>query len=112
MNNFRSKILTKILPFLTARYTILCTRRLQPPRDECSVRVQYSLACYSWPSYTMVCPPVRGLSYEHVDKHGITILYHLNQFRPCTCEIFHAKVRKGGVMKCNLRNGPITCAKK
>ena len=44
-------------------------------------------------SYTMGCPPVRGdnpralasgLSYVHVDKHGITILYHLYQCRPCT----------------------------
>ena len=45
-------------------------------------------------SYTMGCPPVRGdnpralaseLSYVHVqvDKHGITILYHLHQCRPC-----------------------------
>ena len=44
-------------------------------------------------SYTMGCPPVRGdnpralasgLSYVHVDNHGITILYHLHQCRPCT----------------------------
>ena len=37
-------------------------------------------------SYTMDCTPVRGdnpralasgLSYVHVDKHGITILYHM-----------------------------------
>ena len=43
-------------------------------------------------SYTMGCPPVRGdnprasaseLSYAQVDKHGITILCHLHQFRPC-----------------------------
>ena len=41
----------------------------------------------------MGCPPVRGdnpralasgLSYVQVDKHGITILYHLHQCRPCT----------------------------
>ena len=39
-------------------------------------------------SYTMACPPVRGdnpralasgLYYVQVDKHGITILYHLYQ---------------------------------
>ena len=39
-------------------------------------------------SYTMGCPPVRGdnpralasgLSYVQVNKHGITILYHLHQ---------------------------------
>ena len=39
-------------------------------------------------SYTMGCPPVHGdnpralasgLSYVQVDKHGITILYHLHQ---------------------------------
>ena len=39
-------------------------------------------------SYTMGCPPVRGdnpraltsgLSYVQVDKHGITILYHIHQ---------------------------------
>ena len=38
-------------------------------------------------NYTMACPPVRGenpralasrLSYIQVDKHGITILYHLH----------------------------------
>ena len=43
-------------------------------------------------SYTMGCPPVHGdnprasasgLSYVQVDKHGITILYHLHQRRPC-----------------------------
>ena len=44
-------------------------------------------------SYTMGCLPVRGdnpralasgLSCVQVDKHGITILYHLHQCRPCT----------------------------
>ena len=39
------------------------------------------------------CPPVRednpralasGLSYVQVDKHGITIVYHLHQCTPCT----------------------------
>ena len=44
-------------------------------------------------SYTMCCPPVcednpralaSGLSYVQADKHGITILYHLQQCRPCT----------------------------
>ena len=44
-------------------------------------------------SYTMGCPPVRGdnpralasgLSYVQVDKHGIIILYHPHQCRPCT----------------------------
>ena len=47
-------------------------------------------------SYTMGCPPVRGdnpralasgLSYVQVDKHGITILYHLHQCRPCTSPV-------------------------
>ena len=42
--------------------------------------------------YTMACPPVHGdnpralasgLSYVQVDKHGIAILYHLHQCRPC-----------------------------
>ena len=44
-------------------------------------------------SYTMACPPVRGdnpralasgLTYVQMDKHVITILYHLHQCRPCT----------------------------
>ena len=44
-------------------------------------------------SYTMGCLPVcgdnprdlaSGLSHVHVDRHGITILYHLHQCRPCT----------------------------
>ena len=55
----------------------------------------------------MGCPPVRGdnpralasgLSYVQADKHGMTILYHLHQCRPCTSqEIFRAKVGKGGI---------------
>ena len=43
MDIFRSKKITKIIPLLTDRYSILCTRRLQPPRDDCVVRVQ----CFS-----------------------------------------------------------------
>ena len=44
-------------------------------------------------SNTMACPPVRGdnpqtlasgLSYVQVDTHDITILYHIQQCRPCT----------------------------
>ena len=44
-------------------------------------------------SYTMGCPPVRGdnpralasgLSNVQLGKHGITILCHLHQCRPCT----------------------------
>ena len=44
-------------------------------------------------SYTMGYPPVRGdnpgalasgLSCVQVDKHGITIFYHLHQSRPYT----------------------------
>ena len=57
-------------------------------------------------SYTLGCPPVRGdnpralasgLSYLQVDKHGITILCHLHQCRPCTSRDFYSKVRKGGI---------------
>ena len=48
---------------------------------------------FLWNSHTIGCPSVRGdnqralasgLSYVQVDKHGITILYHLHQCRPCT----------------------------
>ena len=44
-------------------------------------------------SYPIGCPPVpgdnpralaSGLSYVQMDKHGITILYHIHQCRPCT----------------------------
>ena len=54
----------------------------------------------------MGCPPVRvdnpralasGLSYVQVDKHGITILYHLHQCRPSYHEMYRAKVSKGGI---------------
>ena len=47
-------------------------------------------------SYTMGCPPVRGdnpralasrLSYVQMDEHGMPILYHLHQFRPCTSRV-------------------------
>ena len=52
----------------------------------------------------MAFPPVRGLSYVQVDKHGITILYHLHQCRLCTSRdmIFRAKVDKGGVVEHSL----------
>ena len=52
----------------------------------------------------MGCPPVRGdnpralasgLSYVQVDKHGITILYHLHQCRPAHHEILRANAGKG-----------------
>ena len=58
-------------------------------------------------SYTMGCPFVRGdtpralasgLSYEHVDKHGITILYRLYKCRPCASRDVRAKVSKGSKM--------------
>ena len=46
-------------------------------------------------SYTMGWTPIRGenlraqaggLSYVQVDNHGITILYHLHHWRPCTSQ--------------------------
>ena len=51
-------------------------------------------------NYTMGCLPVHGdnpralasgLSYLQVDKHGITILYHLHQCRPCTSQAISCK---------------------
>ena len=59
----------------------------------------------------MVCPPERGdnpralvsgLSYVQVDKHGITILYHVHQCRPCISQIGRAKVGKGGIVMCDI----------
>ena len=55
----------------------------------------YHVCCIRNSYNTMGCPPVRGdnpralasgLSYVQVDKHGITILYHLHQCRPCTSQ--------------------------
>ena len=40
---------------------------------------------------------VSGVSYVQLGKHGITILYHLNQCRLEHNNIFHAKVGKGGI---------------
>ena len=45
----------------------------------------------------MGCPPVRGLFYIQMDKHGIAILFHLHQCRPCTSRDICAKVGKGGI---------------
>ena len=59
----------------------------------------------------MGCPPVRGdnpralasgLSYVQVEKHGITIVYHLYQCRPCTLRYISAKVGKVGI---NIERG-------
>ena len=43
------------------------------------------LSIFEWPLKTgfTVRGDNRGLSYVHVDKHGITILYHLHQSRHC-----------------------------
>ena len=53
MNIFRSKKLTKILPYLTARYTIFCTRWLRPPHDDCTVWVQWFSSIYT--DKTLIC---------------------------------------------------------
>ena len=58
MNIFRSKKLTKILPLITARYTILCTHRLQPPRDDSAARVQWFSSVYI--SLCKTCDPRGG----------------------------------------------------
>ena len=62
--------------------------------EKCNIHLLYISQFQSISnSYTMSCPPVRrdnprasasGLSYVQVDKHGITILYHLHQCIPCT----------------------------
>ena len=62
-------------------------------------------------SYTMACSPVRGdypralaseLSYVHVDKHGITILYKCTTYMYIRVDVAHheiccTKVGRGGV---------------
>ena len=58
MNIFRSKKLTKILPLITARYTILCTHRLQLPHDDCAARVQWFSSVYI--SLCKTCDPRGG----------------------------------------------------
>ena len=62
----------------------------------CTGYMYLLMAVFLRNSYTMGCPPVRGdnpralasgLSYVQVDKHGehgMTILYHQHQCRPCT----------------------------
>ena len=59
----------------------------------------------------MGCPPVRGdnpralasgLSYEQVDKHGITIFATYISVGIVHYEVFHAKVGKGGTIYHNL----------
>ena len=54
----------------------------------------------------MACQPVRGdnplvlaseLSSVQVEKHVISNLYHLHQYRPAHHELFCAKVGNGGI---------------
>ena len=56
----------------------------------------------------MACPPVRGdnpralasgLSYVHVDKHGITILSTYISVDLAHHDILRAKVGKGGIQE-------------
>ena len=72
----------------------------------------------------MGCPPVRGdnprasasgLSYGRVEKHGITILYHLFYTTYISVdlarhEIFRAKVGKGGIKVHPVFRGLHSCA--
>ena len=70
--------------------------RQNEPHDQIETMVNHGPLCKRISnSYTMGCPPVRrdnpralasGLSYVQVDRHGITILYHLHQCRPCTSQ--------------------------
>ena len=72
----------------------VCFKHAQTCLPHCKLlRPQPIMDCMLCNSYTMGCPPVRGdnpralasgLSYVQMDKHGITILYHLHQCRPCT----------------------------
>ena len=73
-------------------FTIIITQSLWSLLRTCD-KYQYVVCRPICNSYTMGCLPVRGdnpqalacgLSYVQVDKHGITILYHLHQCRPCT----------------------------
>ena len=61
--------------------------------------------------YTMGCPPLRGdnpralasgLSYVHVDKHGITIYTTYISVDLSHHEILRAKVGKGGIIVCMI----------
>ena len=62
-------------------------------------------------SYTIVCLSVRGdnpralasgLSPIQADNHGITILYHLYQCRPCTLWDISCKSDRSGIVYFNL----------
>ena len=84
-----------------SRHNAVAPVRLEPTdtrsrvkHSTTTVNLNYSILKIS-NSYTMGCPPVRGdnpralasgLSYVQRDKHGITILYHLHQCRPCTSQ--------------------------
>ena len=70
MNIFRSKKLTEILPLLTARYSFLCTRRLQPPHDDYAVRIQWFSSVYI-------------LLTEHFPKFGCVV----NSRREFVCDV-------------------------
>ena len=87
---FRNVFVWWMFPhFLDKKVTRMCPKYLLTRYYKRSSQYQTLISN----SYTMACPPVRGdntralasgLSYVQVDKHGITILYHLHQCRPCT----------------------------
>ena len=83
MNIFKRNILTIILPFLTAWYTILYTRRLQPTRDDCTVRVQWFssvtyaaiyLACdhRTFSTFQKKTRKIEDGKYEGFEIHNVT----------------------------------------
>ena len=74
--------MTKKLPFLTARYTILCARRLQPPRNDCAVRVQWFSSVNNSPTKCKICICSFSLVYLKINvnrvanvRHGHMILF-------------------------------------
>ena len=93
-NCWKSHAVAQIIPArsLDCTYDLLLkqtnTLKIKRSRALCYIVTVIISSCY-----TMGCPPVRGdnpralasgLSYVQVDKHGITILYHLHLCRPCT----------------------------
>ena len=70
-----------------------CTNHITLEQKRLNPSNQFVIVSKLRNSYTMGCPHVRGdntralasgLSYVQVGKHGITILYHQHQCRPCT----------------------------
>ena len=68
--------MTKIYSILTARYPILCTCRLLPPRDDCVVRVQCFSSVHTVATFGVFDGEDKRMSQNRPSKNIMLLMSH------------------------------------